>query len=510
MPLLRRSIPYVLGFALAVSAAGLLARVWFEIGSGYLSGDALIFQTVGRGILNGITPWSGLFETKPPLVFILPAVSLKLFGDQALVKIVQGIVLLLIPIFTVLPAVLLVQEASPRVRRMVTGIAALFGILMANYAGNQAGYALAESHGAGFGVAFIAVVAAGWLNTSWRKQSLLLGVLLLLATGFKEPFVFSILGGTILFTGRWSDLGKTFVVPVLIAAVVGVLCLLLLGWFGAFFGTYLPHMLGFHVFQHDLPVWIRALELHRYMENAWVYSPFFAMSLVLLWVAPPVLVWMRGGTSLYSRIGFLLRWAIGTYVTLLSVAMGGDFYGHHFIFALPFYVALFLYILPHVVLHISWKPERIAASLFAGLLVLSALMDTQLSFADLADHGQDQERDMRTVAALIDDSMDRCGYDRYLQLIPRGGGPFAYTEHSPYGPIFVHYARFIGANKEYQRQYLDALQEAPLMLLRDLESSNLSEFAQQYVRVHYTENPPACAGERFEQPVPYHVLFRQE
>ena len=61
-----------LGVAILVALGGLVAHVVFEL-SGVLHGDAMIFQTVGRGILNGIKPYSGLFETKPPGIFLMHA-----------------------------------------------------------------------------------------------------------------------------------------------------------------------------------------------------------------------------------------------------------------------------------------------------------------------------------------------------------------------------------------------------------------------------------------------------
>src|SRR4051794_25138269 len=44
-------------------------------------GDSAIYFTIGRGIVHGLVPYRDLFETKPPGVFLLAALSLLISGD---------------------------------------------------------------------------------------------------------------------------------------------------------------------------------------------------------------------------------------------------------------------------------------------------------------------------------------------------------------------------------------------------------------------------------------------
>jgi len=496
----------VLALACAWAFAGLLADAWFEVSSGYLSGDALIFQTVGRGILNGLKPWSDLFETKPPAVFILHALSLKMFGSQLLVKIVQAVALLSIPVVTLVAAVHQTDSVHPYIRRIISLTAFLFGTVLALYTGNQGGYGLAESYGAALGVGYVAAagVQLPVFRRRWRSIALL-GLLMLGSVGCKEPFVLSILSAVVLLAPRTgmrefvSFFISGFVIPALIAAVIGVAALFFLGWWTPFFDVYLPHMLGFHVFQHDVPMPLRALEIWRTWEHLFIYSPFLAAAIAILWGAVPIL-FVASKDQRMDKVSLVLRWVVASYFALLSIAVGGDFYGHHFLFALPFYLALFL------ILVRRGSTTGIAA-LFAVTLVFVAFTGTQFDYGSLAEHWQKEETHLRSVAATIDDVMERCGYEHYLQQIARGGGPYAFTKASPYGPIFIHYSRFIGASKEYQRAYLTALQETKLILMNTIEDSNLSEYALQYMSVHFSEEPPACAGEDFSQPKPYKLLF---
>jgi len=109
----------ILTLAIVVAVAGLLARCYYEL-SGVMYGDTMIFQTVGRGMLNGLKPYSGLFETKPPGIFMMHALSLWLFDSQLLVKILQVLALLTIPVMVFIPAVHFMSERSAKQRQVLT------------------------------------------------------------------------------------------------------------------------------------------------------------------------------------------------------------------------------------------------------------------------------------------------------------------------------------------------------------------------------------------------------
>lgn len=495
---MRRIFPVALGIAVLVSALGLLSRAWFEVSSGYLASDTLLFQTVGRGILNGYIPYADLFETKPPGILLLHALSWKLFDSQLLVKIVQAIVLLGIAVRFMIPALDAIASRPAAQRRTLSMLSLLFGILLAQYAGNQAGLGLVESYGAFVSILFIVVAIS---SMRWKKtRYAVLGVLLLFAVGLKEPFLFSILGALVLLIPDWKEVVKTIGIPLGIAAVVGVVALLALGYFEAFFGVYLKHMLSFHVHQHDGSTFVRALEVWRTFINIGAYSWWFAAGVTVVWLYVPV------RSVLVRDWLFVVRWALSSYLMFLSIATGGDFYGHHFVFGVPVMAALFWTALRMLPEH----PHRLLLPGISLLLVVSAIADAKLSYAAETKTWRTTEAQLIASATVIDDIMERCGWERYLQMIPRGGGPYAYTKASPYGPIFTHYERFLGASRQYQSAYIKALKETPFMLLIDLENSNLSEFALQYVGVHFSEEPPACAGEDFVQPEPYYLLFQQQ
>lgn len=463
-------------------------RCLYEL-SGVLHGDAMIFQTVGRGILNGIKPYSGLFETKPPGLFLLHAVSLWMTDSQLVVKVFQVIALFSIPVLFVIPAVHAAQGRSVAQRQVLALVSILFGIILSLYTANQAGMGLGESYGVALCLAYMFMLNRPY---TWMR-TVALGVVMLTTIGLREPFLLVLLACVVLLE---QNVIQSFVYPLLVAAVLGFFALLFLGYAEPFFQVYLPHMFGFHVHQHDRTLPLRALEVWRtFINMGYAYSWWMAVAITMMW-----------GTAFFEAArqsrSLVLRLLCALYLMFLAIAVGGDFYGHHFIFAVPCYAALYVWMVKRDI----WKPRLMMV--FASLLIVTAYVDTQYVYD--SSTWKTEEAEYKRVASVIDTVMDNCGYDKYLQMIVRGGGPYAYTKHSPYGPIFVHYSRFIGGSQWYQAEHIRALKETPLVFILDIENSNLTDMAQQFMGVNFSEDAPECAGGAFQQPSPYHLLFRQK
>lgn len=476
-----RFLPVLLGIAILVACVGLLARVWYELGSGVLHNDALIFQTVARGYLSGYMPYSDLFETKPPGIFLIHALSWWMFDSQLLVKVLQGIALVGIPLLTLIPVLGIIEKRPAQQRQILSLLTILFGLLLSLYTANQAGEGLTESYGAFTALWFFVLILTG----KW-KTVYLLGLLLLISVGLKEPFFLIILAGVILLS---TSLTRTFLMPLCIAVVLALLALLVTGIASPFFQVYLPHMMTYHIHQFATPIYLRMFEVWRTFINMGAYSWWFAIGITC------VVAFVIRNSVVSTIIALLLMF--------LAIAVGGDFYGHHFIFAVPLYAVFWWKFVEHVDARSFFVP--VLAIVFA----CGALFDTSFSYAQASAHWKEREAELRSVAQKIDTVMERCHYDRYLQMIVRGYGPYPYTEASPYGPIFVHYNRFIGRTQEYTNAHIRALQEAPLVLIDDLENTNITDFAQQYFDVQFTPEPPECAGD-FDGILPYHLLFRAE
>ena len=90
-----------------------LVKSWYclrtELNAAYSVDDPL-YWAVGRGILNGLKPYIDLFENKPPGIFWLSALSMKLTGGVYAMNIFSFICLLITALTPAAAAVMLCRK----------------------------------------------------------------------------------------------------------------------------------------------------------------------------------------------------------------------------------------------------------------------------------------------------------------------------------------------------------------------------------------------------------------
>jgi hypothetical protein len=263
-----------LGCAIAVLMLG--SEVWFVLQP--LSRnimDTVLYWGVGRGIVNDLVPYLDLFEVKPPGIFLLSALSLRMFGDFSLGNMLNAVTLVLIPL---LSGWMWMRDArEDRTQRFATGF--LTGAAITLYGMLRATPWQTESFGILVSMLYVLLVAGHAGRMRWW-QSVLGGVLLLCAIGLKEPFLFPCIGAAILWDKRPTVLMRTLVIPLTIAGVLGLLGLWMFGLWDGFFHVYLPAVFGAHlgVISHA-PLWQRVIGMHRPILRLLDLSPLLMMML---------------------------------------------------------------------------------------------------------------------------------------------------------------------------------------------------------------------------------------
>ena len=282
----------------AVCAIAALKGAWhlWEVLSlevrGAIDSDALLYFTVGRGILNGLTPWADLFESKPPGMFLIAALSLIVTGDELLAIAMQ------IGVFLSIPALLGIwtwHEARGRERlerATLTLLAAIMGIAVTLYLEEHAGGIQSESFGA-FAGGVYAWLLLRWKNRVLRwKELCLLAIPVATAVILKEPFLLPLLAVALLLAERPGRAALSFAVPAGLAVAASFLLIAIAGWWDAYAHIYLPSMLGGRVYAGAAdPVWVRGLSVGRVWGNlTWYYTaPLLGVLLAGSWLVSPVL-----------------------------------------------------------------------------------------------------------------------------------------------------------------------------------------------------------------------------
>lgn len=331
---LRLLILAALGVAALRGFEQLLRELAFQL-TAPMTFDAGLYLAVGRGILNGLVPYRDLFETKPPGMFLLGALSLWVGGDERLALVLQAIVLVAIPLGLV--AIAWHDGKGNGWFRRAVGclLAFLFAVGLVLYVGERAGHIQTESFGAFFAMLYLLVI--GWNKDSmgWARIAVA-SVCLLCSLGLKEPFLFSIAAAALLMNEDWRSFVRAFGMPLLLAAGGGVLILALLGYLGPYVHIYLPRILGDRLpaqqaiavagttsgtLSATLPLWLRGLRISKLYIDLWWFAPLplFGYVIACLWAAIPV--WKHPAAGWRS-------------LTVAVATIGGGLYAFHSAFLL--------------------------------------------------------------------------------------------------------------------------------------------------------------------------------
>ena len=422
-------------------------RINYELSGAYQVWDTPIYYAVGRGIVNGIAPWGGLYEIKPPGIFLVSAISFKFFDSPVFTYYFQAFVLILTAAVPIVAYFLLSSYRSI----LKFALSMLAGLLLALYSAERSGEFQVESLGA----AFACIAAFAMAMPSFEKRRILwtsiatIGILG--ACGFKEPFLFPLFGVSLILCKDTKDWLCRFALPLAIAVSLGFVFLLVCGWFG-----YFLHYLEFMFSTRQDSSFSRALEFSRIYDDLNSFSRGFTKSLIILLFLPFIKFFQNikaNEETLFAKIVFL---SIAFFLSSYSVGLGGEFFEHHFVFALPFYMALVLLLLK------NWDGENLSVAklgllclvfLAIGTIDLPYRFERNLrSFANHFDLTFDRRteylnanaKDFKEAANYLDSKMDELGIDRYVFIgshIP-GTQIYGWTRHSPMGPYFFQPAQW--------------------------------------------------------------------
>ena len=128
------------------------------------------------------------------------------------------------------------------------------------------------------------------------------------------------------------------------AGLLFLLGLLITGTLMPYLTIYLGHMFGHQIANPwgtvPDPLWLRTINIPRQWAAMQSFSPFLPWVIFSVWIGSLVLLLARAQET-RGRIITFLQWLLASWLLTLSVGLSGDFYGHHFIFALPVFCGFF-------------------------------------------------------------------------------------------------------------------------------------------------------------------------
>lgn len=548
-----------------------LVRMLLLVSTSPVNGDASGYATVARAMLNGFKPYVEMELTKPPGIFLLLALSLVLTGGELLATWLQMATYVAFPLLCAFFAFSACHRPRSLQAWILIGAAFIAGTLFALYTEERGGALQPE----GFGYFFSMVYAVLLLRTGLRSRASIAaaGLMLLCSIGMKEPFLFVNLAIALLLTPSWRDFPRTFVLPLAIAGIAGVLVLLLLGLLGPYLTVQLPNMVTFRIQETGEwnPMWLRPLRTLRMFADLVEFYPtgrFTGWLIIFLWLSAPLLLfreerrpllvlltWVAVLSSFYlstilyvalyirgnapdhflaltfreyawivaciiSFVGIaLLRWRLipwiffvflTLYITLFTIGVGIAYHPNFFAFAVAVYGALLLLWVRSVAAN---EAPRIMTAGILMLVIVGGVLYRQnpRHIKDFPYLTSLNAASTRESADRLDALLDACDIDRYVP-VGTGGQNFHFAKHSPWGPVVsVNVHKFFTAGNPYVTKSLENVTDhAQIIIYTEAEA------AQRPVLLSVW----SVIQERFTEEIPdcakshmpfydLHVLFRK-
>ena len=418
-------------------AAILLVRLFFHAWTQLFVAhcyDCDVFWAMGRGMVNGHTPYTDLFEAKPPGIFLLSALSLFLTDGRML----GGIAVFIVSMFVAIAPCYCIWKNLVKVdifqRVLLSCIAFLFSLEISYYLSEGSFHYLPEQFGVGLGVLYVCIISlpqyARSAYFSWLP--ILAGLCMFGAIFMKEPFVLSFVAAGLILSPSISSVIRRTIIPLIVASIAELCALVMLGLLKPYLFVYLKEMLGWRM-QSGSPLWQRPLKLDSYERMYDLFhrfSPVFSYALLFLLTLCIVMVfWRRSPKRSWTMHVPLVLVAV--YLAVASVfTSGGYVYNQHHLFVLPAFFACITFLIYR--LHETWDQlvTRIASMVAAIILCIASFTIPPEHYKKpfVFDEGEYHEK---VFAREVDRLLDDCMVDQYLYIGLNGHKIFGRTFRSP-------------------------------------------------------------------------------
>lgn len=499
-----------------IAALAFINSINYELKHAYTS-DAPMYWTVGRGILNGIKPYTGLYENKPIGIFALSALSFALCDDTIICNYFTLAFLLIIAIGPLVSILLILKDKSKKLTSsdyIYAVIALFFGIMLMIYSEERAGAFQVESLASGAVIGYLCSINA--INDDSKKYkinniiwSICATLFLIFAALLKEPFVIVALSASLLFV----DNIKSFVNRVLsifIYSGLGVFLIYLLsGWLKGYVSIYFSYMLSQKIEGNNSAL-LRAFDLGRIFEDVYFFNGLLAIS-ILIALAVCFLSRSKDCKEYTDKSGFyglyhILRIAFAVYTIGFTVGMGGQYYDHHHICAVPIYFALIVFALKELIIkdNVYFKYLFIVLSI-AMIFILCKNRNREF----FGDYTQRYE-EIKNKADYVDRLMDYYGESRYQYLGFNGEKAFyGLTEHLPMGPEFCQDWDNYNNSGMFLNNLVKQVNSVNIVILDYYSTDLIRERIEPVLLRDFTENPSDVYNFKKPEDFNYKIYFRK-
>jgi hypothetical protein len=488
---------FIVGFfSIAQTLPEVCGRLAYELKE-IANWDTGMYYAVGKGLVHGIPPYSGLYENKPPMIFFLSGVSYFITGGFYLVNIFSFLSFLIVAL---LPTAFVIYSGIAKKIHPVITIATAFAVLsisifLASFAELRSGEVQIEIFGsAALFLAFFAMSLQKAAPKIYSPHIIACGIFLGMATMFKEPFFLLGLFSLFFFVHSVRDLFYHMVLPAAYAAVFSLLLLLITRSLVPYFTIYLANMFGSHLSIYGSP-WDRAAQIFKIFDDLRNYSHsleacvYILLTLNFLVYAKESLITDKCKVISFVKIPWI---ALCLYIASFCVGLGGQYYNHHHIFALPFYGILLFNIIKYINENRAEQQTRTFALVGAlAICPLVALGFTGFKPFTVNENVLREIQEAKENAQYIDQVLDAVGEDRYLFIGFNGYHPYAYTKHDAIGPSFVQdHHNFSSTETFFSKAMAKQFDEANVVVFRGFNMDRITPSVIRTLNNCFTKHLP--------------------
>jgi hypothetical protein len=333
----------------------------------------------------------------------------------------------------------------------------------------------------------------------------------MLGLGMKEPFLGTAMASALILSTNFRDFKDFFLIPLLLALAGGVLLLMASGLFTSYVTIYLPFMLQDRITAYGSPL-SRGWEYGRLFHDLNLFSSPLGILIFMLagiYLASELLK-LKANINFSSVFQLCAKFLLITFLTLFSIGLGGEFFNHHFIFAIPVFISFFLYFLKNVNIFSAYLQKFLTAFtlLFIGFCTIF-LPDT--NFKARIEEMRNEATVLKGEAAYVDTVLDMTKLDRYLFIGRNGPQLFMYTRHSPLGPLFFQYPEWVNSNYYgFRDKFLYNLYTTDLIVFDAFFLGGIEGEVKDYILKNFTIKPWPEVEEIPRGEQVYRILFRKE
>lgn len=497
--------------------------------------DTYLYYTVGRALSEGKQPYLEMYENKPPMIYLLSAISYKLFGNFYLTNICSFLSFLTM---LIVPIVFCIISWKNHKTNLILGVLTLIftlatSLLFMFFSEEKSGEVQIEA----FGTACLLLSMLFCYLIDLKKPAkfysvwvVLCGVFVGIATMFKEPF--ALVGAVVLlmFSHNKRDLLYRIIFPAVWALVTYVIILLLSNCFVPYFTIYLKNMFSSHISIYGSP-FERFKNLKIIFDYLYNFSKIIPLLIVVFFITFAFKETLahysdNGIINVFCKFSGVIKAVLLLYTVSFVVGLGGQYYNHHHVFAMPFYFALLMIFAESL---LSLKTERMAFkeikqgflthksenkkteselfskkvlknffAYFALILLIIVQCDAFTKTEDYV-YGTDwvieTSKMTKVNAGYIDDILDATGENTYLWIGFNGYNPYAYTKHLPSGPCFAQDENnFKDENNFFVTSFLSQLESVNIVVMKNnqFELGVISDKVRDYVFENFCVQQPDC------------------